>query len=435
MTQYRWIVVAYAFVAIIITYLDRTALSYAIGPLEATFHLTNKDFGVIAGAFGLGYLGMTAIGGVLVDYYGARLTWSLFAVLWSLVCMSLGMATGFGWLVALRILLGVTEGPSFPALTRVCTDWLPLSERARALSIGLAAVPFASVLGAPLISQLIAVVGWRWMFVVLGAAGIVWAAFWHVIFRDRPAESKHVAHAELAHIEEEAEALPQLNAMHLEQTKPRTTLKFILFNPAFLANNYAFFAFGYLLFFSITWLPGYLEQTFAIDLKRAGWFLVLPWLTATILLLTAGWISDAVWRKTHSIRKARSHLIWICQLLSALAFIPAFMFSHSLVITLISICFGVGFGMMPNAAFYAINADLARDRAATSLGIMNCATGGAAILAPFLTGWMSSVTGSFSSAILLMIGLMLSSACVILFFQHPDKVLKDKVAKQTALVF
>lgn len=407
MKSYRWLIIGLAFLATIINYLDRTALSYAITPLREAYGLTNTDFGIIASAFGIGYLLMTVIGGVLVDNYGARKIWSLFALFWSLACILIGLATGFIWLFIFRLLLGVSEGPNFPALTRVAADWLPTKERARALAFGLAAVPFASVLGAPLISNLIAIVGWRLMFVILGASGLVWGLAWYTLFSDSPKESKHVSQSELEHIQQD-----HVNT----QRRTKTSWRFMLSNRTLLINNYAFFAFGYLLFFAITWLPGYLEQTYHMKITTVGWFLVAPWLTATILILAGGVISDWLWEKTKSVRIARSHLIWICQLLSAFCFIPL-LFTHSITIVAISISLGVGFGLMPNAAFYAINADLAHDRAATSLGIMDAAFALAGILAPFITGWLAHSTGSFSAGISLMMLLTLSSAFLIVFFQ------------------
>src|SRR5262249_32465483 len=160
----RWFIMLLAFLATIINYMDRSALSYAITPLQITFKLSNADFGLIASGFGIGYMVMTFLGGIIVDKWGAHKTWSVSAFLWSIVCGLLVAVTGFWMLYILRILLGITEGPAFPALTRVATDWLPTSQRARALAIGLCAVPFASVIGAPLISNLILYFGWRIMF-------------------------------------------------------------------------------------------------------------------------------------------------------------------------------------------------------------------------------------------------------------------------------
>jgi cyanate permease len=153
-----------------------------------------------------------------------------------------------------------------------------------------------------------------------------------------------------------------------------------------------------------------------MNIKTVGWFLIAPWLLATVLILTGGVISDWLWQKTKSIRLARSHLIWVCQLLSVLCFIPV-LFTQSIILIGISITLGVGFGLMPNAAFYAINADLAYDRAATSLGIMDGAFALAGILAPLLTGWLAHLTGNFQAAFLLMMLLTLSSSVLIVLFQ------------------
>lgn len=422
MSGYRWTVIAFAFLAVLISYFDRTALSYAVEPIEKLFHLSNKDFGALLSAFGLGYVFMTFGGGILVDRFGARKVWSVFATLWAIVCIFLGMATGFLWLFIGRFLLGMAEGPTFPALNRVATDWLPVSERARAVALSIAAVPFSSVIGAPLLSHLIAALGWRSTFFVLGFSGVLWALIWITVFRDRPEQSRHVSPAELKHINAELEVLSTIEKPPIQI---KTTWKFLLFNKALLINNYAYFAFGYLLFFSINWLPGYLEQTYAFEVKKAGWFLMIPWLVATVLLVSGGCLSDKLWHKTHSIRIARSHVIWVCQLLSVICFIPLVL-SHSLYISMISLSFGLGFGLMPNSVFYAVNSDLAHDRAGTSLGIMICASAVAAVLAPWVTGILSTKAGNFSGAFMLMMGLTLTSAFAVAFFQHPDEELSKK---------
>jgi len=76
---------------------------------------------------------------------------------------------------------------------------------------------------------------------------------------------------------------------------------------------------------------------------------------------------------------------------------------------------------MPNAAFYALNIDLAHDRAATSLGIMDAAFALAGILPPLITGWLAMTTGNFKIAIAIMTLLTFSSAVLIFFFQHPEE--------------
>lgn len=423
-TRYRWVVVALSFVIIIINYMDRSAISYAITPLEKEFGLDNLSFGYIGAAFNVGYTIMTLGGGILVEMWGARKSWAAAAVAWSACTGLLSVCTGFVDLFGLRVLLGITEGPCFPAMTRAITDWLPVTERARASAICLAAVPLASVLGAPFISHLIGNLGWRSMFLVLGSLGIVWSFFWWFMFRDYPQNCAKVSQAELDHIHDGQAAVhgsdDEIRKHNLKVGQ--TTWKFLLLNPSMLANNYSFFSFGYLLFFAVNWLPGYLEQTFHMKVKEAGIYLILPWLTAAIFVTIAGIASDWLYAKTRSIRKSRTHIIWVSQVLSALCFIPVTMgLPLNTVIILMSL--GLAFGLMPNSCFYSINSDLAKDRAAISLGLMDCFLAAAGILAPILTGWMSQVTGNFNSAILLMAGFTFSSSILVFLIQHPDKEL------------
>lgn len=422
-SRYRWAVLAMAFVITIINYLDRSAISYAIRPIKQEFGLNDAHFGFIAAAFGIGYGVMTVGGGILVDRWGARKIWALAAIVWSAVTAMLGLASGFWMLFAMRTVLGIAEGPNFPALTRVVTDWLPMAERARATAIGLAAVPLASVIGAPLISHLIIHLSWRWMFVVLGSLGIVWSIVWIFLFRDYPENSRFVCPQELKHIREGVEGERSRSDAEIRQhelTAGKSTWRFMLFNPALMANNYAFFSFGYLLFFALTWLPEYLEATYGVRLKEIGFFLMAPWTTAAVLLTLAGFVSDWLWLRTGSMRASRSHMIWICQLVSALCFVPV-MFIHSLPAAIALISAGIGIGLMPNACFYALNSDLARDRAATSLGIMDFFFAFAGILSPALTGLLATATGGFNAAIGLLIFFALTSAAAILIFQHPDR--------------
>lgn len=396
-SYYRWWIMGLAAIGIIITYLDRMALSYAIQPLEQGFTLNNDDFGLIAAGFGVGYLLMTILGGILVDRYGARRIWSGSAGLWAIACIALGLATGFWWLLVFRVVLGIAEGPGFPALTRATADWLLPQEQGRAFALALMAVPLSSVIGAPVLSHLVIHIGWRWMFIAIGGLSLIWGLLWWLLFKDRPA------------LQDKTNPIPT-----------STPWRFLLTNPTLLTNNIAFFAFGYVIFFALTWLPGYFEQVYHVKLQTIGWFLTIPWLTAAFMLLLGGFLTDWLHQTYHSLRIARSHLIWSCQLLSA-ACLLSVPFCHSPLAAIIGISFGLGFSMMPNAVYYAINTDLSKDKAATSLGLMDGAFALAGILAPYLTGKLTMLTGNFNCAIYLMAAITLIAALAVFLGQHPDR--------------
>ncbi|MBU6450138.1 MAG: MFS transporter [Cyanobacteria bacterium REEB67] len=421
-SNYRWVIIGFAFFITLVNYLDRSAMAYAIDPLKHEFGFTDGQIGTIMSAFGIGYMVMTLGGGILVDKYGARSVWSLAAILWSACTAMMGMASTFNLFFFVRTSLGLAEGPHFPALTRVVADWLPTEERARSTGFGLAAVPLASAIGAPIITSLIGAYGWKLMFVILGSVGIVWAVVWWFVYRDWPEHSKHVNDAELSFIRE-GEALDR--ARNNAQMKAhdialgKTTWKFIFTNPALIANNFGFFGFGYLLFFAVHWLPEYFLRTYHLNLKSVVWYVSGPWLTAAVFVVAAGFISDYIWKKTGSMRKARTHMMWISQLLSGLCFIPL-MFNPDLNVALVLISLGLGFGLMPNACFYAINTDIAKDKAASSLGLMDMFLALAGILAPMLTGFFTQMTGNFNVAFLLLSFFTLSSVVAILILQKPD---------------
>ncbi len=421
-TRFRWLVIALIFFITMVNYVDRSALSYAMHDIAGEFGFGAAVTGRILGAFGLGYIVTTFLGGLWADHYGARRTLFAASLLWSVSIGMTGLAAGFGMLYAARVLLGLAEGPNFPALNRAVADWLSRRERAIALSNSLVAVPLALAVGAPLVTQLILNFGWRGMFLLLMVLGVAWLPLWWWLFRDRPEDSPRVNAAELAHIRDGAlqDAAARAASDAARRRHGAALWRFLLSHPTLLANNWAFFVFGWYLFFFMTWLPGYFQQVYHLDLKHVGLFNILPWLLAALLLWGFGYLSDWLLRRTGSLRVARSHPIWISQLLSALCILPV-IYTHEFGTALLFISLAVAFGMSTNAAYYAINVDVARERSGTALGVMDALFALAGYLAPTLTGWLVEGSGSFDTPFWLMAGLSLSSVLVVIFFHHPDR--------------
>jgi sugar phosphate permease len=412
--HYRWIITALIFFITLVNFIDRSAISFVIGPLKQEFHFTDTQFGIILSAFGLGYMLLTAFGGWLVDRWGTRIVWPLAAIAWSLCVGLLGFASGFLGFIVLRFLLGVAEGPHFPAMTRSISDWLPPSERAKALSLGLVAIPLSAVVGAPITSYLVADFGWRVMFIAMSAMGIVWAFVWYACFRDRPEDCKYVSQAE-----RELIATPDINKKPHEKAVA-VDWRFILTHPTLVANNIAYFAFGYMLFFATLWLPGYFLSQHGLDLKSVGWYLTIPWLVGAAFLKLGGVLSDWLYKKSGSLRIARSHLIWCSQLIAA-AFFLALGFTESFHLALVFLSLGLGFGLMPQPAFFSINIDVAKERSGASQGITSSCLSIAGILAPMLTGFLIDLTGNYQGAFLLLAGLTGIAVVTVVLFHHPDR--------------
>jgi ACS family hexuronate transporter-like MFS transporter len=409
--NYRWVIASLIFFITLINFIDRSAISFVIEPLKKEFGFSDTQFGMILSAFGLGYILLTAFGGWLVDLFGARIVWPIAAIGWSLCVGLLGAATGFWSFITLRLLLGIAEGPHFPALSRSISYWLPPTERARALSLGLVAIPLSSVVGAPLTSYLVADFGWRAMFAVISALGIVWALLWYWLFRDHPADCRFVSSSEREFI--------AASSSHKKEGS-LIDWRFILTHPALIANNIAYFAFGYMLFFATLWLPGYFLTQHGMNLKSVGWYLTIPWLVGALFLKIGGILSDWLYQKTKSSRLARSHLIWSSQLLAAICFV-ALSYTHSLTFSLIFLSLGLGFGLMPQPAFFSVNIDVAKERSGSSQGITSSCLSLAGIIAPAATGWMIDLTGNYQAAFLLLAAFTGIAVITVFFFHHPDR--------------
>jgi sugar phosphate permease len=70
-SHFRWVIIFLLFAITIINYIDRASISYAIWKIAPLFHLNNGQIGLILGAFGIGYVVTTFLGGIAVDLYGS----------------------------------------------------------------------------------------------------------------------------------------------------------------------------------------------------------------------------------------------------------------------------------------------------------------------------------------------------------------------------
>ena len=420
---FRWLVIFLLFYITVANYIDRSAIAFATSDIKTDLGLGPAEMGLILGAFGLGYAVTTFLGGIAVDRWGARSVLLVAAVMWTASIGVTGFAGGFLTLYIARTVLGIAEGPNFPALTGAVSRWLAPHERAIALGNTLVAVPLALTIGAPVSTQLIYAFGWRGMFFALTLLSAIWIPLWLIFFRNDPAQSRFVSDAELKHIRGGVEAQRDRTLGHVRHGF--TDWRLLLTNRTLLANYWAFFVFGYFLFFFMTWLPNYLAQTYNLNVREVGLFTILPWACAAVLLVALGYLSDYLLAQTGRLRISRSMLIGVTQLLAALAVIPIG-FTNSLTVAITCITVAVAFSMGANASYYAVNVDIVPDRAATALGIMDTGFAISGFIAPAITGWVVGTFGSFQYAFLLMGGLALSSVLVVLLFHRPDEDRADR---------
>jgi len=391
----------------LINYFDRAVISYAVTPISEDFGWGNTGFGLAMSMFALGTVAANGFSGWLLDRRSVKRVWTISIFFWSVVMLLLGAVHVVGLFLLLRFLLGIGEGATFPAMNRSMVNWMRPEELSRATSITLLGVPMAMLLGSPIFATLITDIGWRWTFFALGVLGAAVGVAMVVWYRDATPSEPHVP--------DEAD--------HPDDAEPDLIpTRELLRDPTLLATSWSFFAFGYVLFFAITWIPGYFEQTYDLDLTQIGWFATLPWALAIVLMLIAGWLSDRLMKRSGRIRIARVHIIWIAQLIAALLFVPL-LFDPSSGVAVVFLSLAIGFSMMPNSPYYAICNEVFARSSGAATGIMVTFFSVSGIVSPLLTGWLSDIFGGFAAAFGALIAVVGSAVLGMVLFAHPDRSL------------
>lgn len=400
-------ILIFILVITLINYFDRSSLAFAITPIQEAFSLNNAYFGILAGAFGMGYLLASFCAGFILDHYGVIKTWACAAIIWSLATICIGFSSGFWSLFTFRIILGLAEAFHFPALLKTITEWLEPYYRSRCVSIGLLGIPLASIIGAPLLSLVIHTFSWRMLFYLLGTLGIVWAFLWLCLFKR--VQKKHRAFSF------QIDSSEQLLKTDIPIGN-KALLKKMFKNRAFIGNCTNFFIFGYIIFFALNWLPGYLQQVFSLNLLQTGGLVMIPWVFSAVFLILGGFVSDYIWKHTHSVRSARILPIAIAVLCSGASFFLV-SFNNSLTYDILFLSLGLGFAFFANAPIYSLNADLFEKRAGSAQGVMTAFSALGGILSPYLTGLIAQNTKSFQGAFYLIFLLCIIGFLQSIFFQ------------------
>src|SRR3954463_4432161 len=156
-----------------ITALASRATDPVIPPIAHDIHVDPNAVALLTTAFALPFALVQPVLGPVGDMVGkVRVMIACLAVtiLAMLVC---GLATNFSTLLGARIVAGIAAGGIFPVGIAVIGDLVPVKERQVAIGRWLAAVITGNLLGSSLAGIVGDLVGWRGVFFVITALGVV----------------------------------------------------------------------------------------------------------------------------------------------------------------------------------------------------------------------------------------------------------------------
>jgi len=391
-----------------ITYVDRVNVATAGPAIKRELALSNTQLGLVFSAFAYPYLLFQVFGGWVGDRFGPRRTLLLCGVIWAAATILTGLASGLAILFAVRVLLGVGEGATFPVATRAMQSWTPPDRRGFAQGITHAFARFGNAVTPPIVAALIAWISWRGSFVVLGAVSLVWVTIWFAYFRDNPADHPRITPEELA-------LLPNGGVVP-KAARPR--VPWLRLGRRMLPVTIVYFCYGWTLWLYLNWLPSFFLHEYTLDIGRSAIFASAVFFAGVGGDLLGGTISDAILRRTGDLLKARRNVVVGGFLGSFVCLLPMFL-THNLTMIVLSLAAAFFFAEIVIGPMWSIPMDIAGKFSGTASGFMNTGSALAAILSPLAFGYVADLTGDWHLPFLGSLGLLLLGA-LLAFTMHPD---------------
>jgi len=384
-----------------LNYVDRATLSVANKLIQDELGIPVAKMGLLLSAFLWAYaVAQLPVGG-LIDWFGPRKLLGLGLFSWSLAQAAGGFVTNFGAFIAARFALGIGEAPLFPGGARVVRDWFGIRERGFATGVCQSASSLGNFIAVPLLTFLMLTMSWRWMFIIVGAAGVLLAGVWWSIHRDpsevrlTPEERRYLTEGD-----QTTTSRPPNFAEWKQLFAHRTTWGMIA----------GFFGTIYILWLYTGWLPYYLEHERHMSIARVGVVAAIPYLFACVGAVIGGWLCDFLTRRGWTPIGGRKLLI-SCALCGISVCTVGTVLAQANATALAFISVSLFLIYVASSAAWATVPIVAPGQFTASLGsIQNFGgyLGGA--LAPALTGLIVQRTGSFSQALMLSAAVSLVSA-------------------------
>jgi len=318
---YRWYVCALLFFASVVNYIDRQVIGILKPTLQQQFGWSELDYGDIVFSFQLAYAIGFLFAGRLMDRLGTRIGFSIAILIWSLAAMAhaavmwigpataaiLGMAglaytTSVAGFMTARFALGLGEAGNFPGAVKTVAEWFPRKERAFATGLFNAGTNIGALLTPLIVPVSTLAYGWEWAFIITGALGFIWLAFWWVLYRS-PEEHPRVTKAELSYIRS-------------DPPEPTTKMSWATILPhrqtwTFAAAKFMTDPIWWLYLF---WIPDFLYRNHGLSLTTMGPPIVAIYLIGDVGSVGGGWLSSTLIKRGWSVNASRKTAMLVCAL-------------------------------------------------------------------------------------------------------------------------
>jgi sugar phosphate permease len=325
-TKIRWVILFLIGLMYLLCYMDRSYISVAQPEIAKHFGLNKAGMGLVLASFTLAYAIGQVPAGWFGDRFGPKRVLTALMLLWSASAAMTGAVFGFTSLLSARFLLGLGEAGAFPVATSGMQLWFPRVERGRIQGTVHFLGRFAVALTPFIAAWIMPVFGWRTLFYVFGALGVLWALCFTAFYKDFPEHHNRVNRAELAFIRGVNPNDPVKMPEILEAAPP--------WKEILLSSNMWFISLGnfclvFTTSFFFTWYPTYLREHLHMSIRSLGMWGSIPLLAGMAGDVIGGSVSDMIFRITSNAGRARRLVAIPSFLLAGCFIIPAALTSNT----------------------------------------------------------------------------------------------------------
>jgi len=345
------------------------------------FNWGEREQGWLLGAFFYGYVLTQIPGGRLAEKYGGARLYGVGVLITAVFTLLTPLAarTSLYCLVAVRVVEGLGEGVTFPAMHAMLAVWVPAGERSRLAGLVYSGAQAGTVLSLPLSGWLCEAAGWQTVFYVFGCLGCVWWAAWLVLVSDSPSCHPTITPEEREYILARtgvAARPPPVPWPALLTSGPVWALVI-----AHVSQNFGFYTL-------LTELPTYLASVLHFNIRSNSLVSALPYLLMLLTGLAATRAADLLLERGWDRTTVRKMFNSLAIYLPALFLVLAGYSGCDYTLTIALLCLAVGTNGAHYAGFMCVHIDIASNYAGTLLGLTNCAANIMGFVAPAVTGYI-----------------------------------------------
>jgi len=410
----RYKVVLGASMSFVICNMDKVNMSVAIIPMAQDFGWSPSVSGLVQSAFFWGYILSQLPGGYLTSRHGGRKVMPIGVGMWSFATAAVPLlAATVPGICFSRAAVGLGEAVAPSAATDMVARIVPAEERSRAVSFVFGGLHVGSILGLLAAPALITKFGWESVFVVFGAAGLLWVLWFENLMesiteRD-PETAALLAQNRLAVAAEATASTAAAEDSHggshgghaAGPISGDIPWRAFLRSRAVQVLMYTHFCNNWFHYTMLAWLPTYFTDMLSVDLMHAAQTALLPPLAGIAASATAGPAADALIARGVPVPTVRKLAQSIAFLVPTACLLAAANPDQDSNVTVALITAALGISSFSLAGLYCTHQDLSPKYSSAMLGLTNTSGAVPGIVGVAFTGLLYDQTGSWSTALFL----------------------------------